>query len=349
MPPHRLRSITAVRQRVRELFQVGFQVALECFHRHMVHARRPVVRLHSRKGLPQVGQRVHLVNQPEPLASPQPCFQGRQHPFGPNRRFRPVPAGTYPRRGRRFSGLLSRLRHCRRSVFRGLLPHVSTFLRPFAPGPLQALLRSYGRSDSCSPNSSRPFPGDEGWLLHEQVSLIHAPGLPTLPSPTTCGCFVSSGHVTHRRIEPRGLPHGSSPNGNSGLRLSAADSPHHTGRIEFLIVRTSGSPPAALHPVSPRRSCSRLQVTLTWRGLSPLQPGALSGALPWASRPCAGMAMTAMPRRDGSGTLLRQRAGRPRYKILAGSPSKVQRSIFGSRTRSHPQAVAANWGDGIEP
>jgi hypothetical protein len=113
----------------------------------------------------------------------------------------------------------------------------------------------YGRSDSCSPNSSRPFPGGEGWLLHEQVSLIYAPGLPALPSPPTCGCFVSSGHVTHRRIEPRLLPHGSSPNGNSGLRLSSADSPHLTGRIEFLIVRTSSSPPAAPHPVSPRRSC----------------------------------------------------------------------------------------------
>ena len=113
----------------------------------------------------------------------------------------------------------------------------------------------------------------------EQVSLIHAPGLPTIPSPTTCGRSVSSGHVTYRRIEPRLLPHGSSPNGNSGLRHSLAGSPHHTGRIEFLIVRTGRSPPAAPHPVSPRRSCRRLQVTLTWRGLSPLQPGALSGAL----------------------------------------------------------------------
>ena len=218
--------------------------------------------------------------------SPCRAVQGRQHPFRPNRRFRPVPAGSYPRRGLRFSGLLSRLRHYRRSFFRGLLRHVSTFLRPFAPGPLPALLRSYGRSDSCSPGSSALL-GHELRLLHEQVSLIHAPGLPTLPSPTTCGCFVSSGHVAHRRIEPRLLPHGSSPNGNSRLRLSAADSPHHTGRIEFLIVRTSGSPPAAPHPVSPRRSCSRLQVTLTWRGLAPLQPGALSGALPRASSPCS--------------------------------------------------------------
>jgi hypothetical protein len=190
------------------------------------------------------------------------------------------------RRRRTESSAGTARRHWAEDTYTAVHPHSSTFLRPFAPDPLQALRRSYGRPDSCS----RRF-GSAGIivrrpplrLLRQQVSLIHAPGLPTLPSPTTCGCFVSSRHVTYRRIEPRLLPHGSSPNGNSGLRLSAADSPHLTGRIEFLIVRTSGSPPAALHPVSPRRSCSRLQVTLTWRGLSPLQPGALSGALPRAS------------------------------------------------------------------
>src|SRR5208282_2554448 len=182
------------------------------------------------------------------------------------------------------SGGLSRVfRHC----FRGLpcsVRHVSTFLRPFAPDPLQALLRSYGRSDSCSPGSSA-FSRHEHRLWHEQVSLIHAPGLPAIPSPTTCARCVSSGHVTPRRIAPRSLPHRVYPHGNLGLRHSLAGSPRHTGRIEFLIVRTGRSPPAAPHPVSPRRSCRRLQVTLTWRGLSPLQPGALSGALARASRP----------------------------------------------------------------
>ena len=182
-------------------------------------------------------------------------------------------------------------RHWAEDRYAAVHPHSSTFLRPFAPDPLQALRRSYGRSDSCS----RRF-GSAGIivrqpplrLLREQVSLIHAPGLPTIPSPTTCGRSASSGHVTHRRVEPRLLPHGRTPNGNSGLRHSLAGSPHPTGRIEFLIVRTSRSPPAAPHPVSPRRSCSRLQVTLTWRGLPPLQPGALSGALaPGFSPACA--------------------------------------------------------------
>ena len=220
----------------------------------LVHACRPTVCLDTFKASPQVGQRVHLVNQPEPLASSHSLFESRQHPFRPNRRFHPVPAGSNPRRRLRFSGLLSRFRHCRRSCFRGLLRHVSTFLRPFAPGPLQALLHSYGRSDSCAPGSSA-FLRHELRLLHAQVSLIHAPGLPTIPSPTTCGCSASSGHVTPRRVEPRLLPHGVSPNGNSGLRHSLAGSPHRTGRIEFLSVRTGRSPPAAPHPVSPRRSC----------------------------------------------------------------------------------------------
>ena len=174
--------------------------------------------------------------------------------------------------------------HWAQGMYAAVHPYSSTFLRPFAPDPLQALPGSYGRSDSCPPGSSALF-RHEHRPYREQVSLIHAPGLPTIPSPTTCGCCVSSGHATHRRIAPSLLPHGSSPNRNSGLRHSLAGSLHLTGRIEFLIVRTGRSPPAAPHPVSPRRSCRRLQVTLTWRGLSPLQPDTLSGALARASRP----------------------------------------------------------------
>ena len=174
------------------------------------------------------------------------------------------------------------LRHWRRCRLRPSCPSSSTFLRPFAPGPLQALLRSYERSDSCplrrgSARVSPRRPPDR--LLCEQVSLIHALGLPTIPSPTTCGRSAASGHATLRRVEPRPHPRGISPPENSGLRHWLAGSPRHAGRIEFLIVRTGRSPPAAPHLVLPRRSCSRLQVTLTWRGLSPLRPSALSGAL----------------------------------------------------------------------
>src|SRR5262249_37650749 len=49
-------------------------------------------------------------------------------------------------------------------------------------------------------------------------------------------------------------------------------------------------------PVSRRRSCSRLQVTLTWRGLPPLRLIALSGALAGGNAP--GKAASRPPNRD---------------------------------------------------
>jgi len=128
----------------------------------------------------------------------------------------------------------------------------STFLRPFAPGPLRPFS---ALMDALTPARSVQavlglFPAATLLAPREQVSLVHAPDLPTIPSPITCVRSVSPRHVTCRRIEPRLLPYG-----NSGLRHWLAGSPRITGRIEFLIVRTGRSPPAAPHPVSPRRSC----------------------------------------------------------------------------------------------
>ena len=158
----------------------------------------------------------------------------------------------------------------------------STFLRALRSMAITPLRRYYGRSDSCPPRRiTSCFTAVHS--VNGQVSLIHALSLPTIPSPSTCGCSASSGQGTlpHQRVGPRVLPYG-----NSGLRHCYAGSPHLAGRIEFRFLsywrdflRTGRSPPAALHPVSRRRSCSRLQVTLTWRGLSPLRPFALSGAL----------------------------------------------------------------------
>ena len=190
------------------------------------------------------------------------------------------PTVRLPRRRAEFPTSLAR-RHSRQ-VSCPVYGLSSTFLHPFAPGPLRPFLatvsaltpaRSVAVVLGLSPAATPSAP-------HEQVSLIHALGLPTIPSPTTCGRSASPRHVTCRRVGPRWLPQGISPNGNSGLRHSLAGSPRHTGRIEFVLLRTGRSPPAALHPVSRRRSCSRLQVTSTWRGLSPLRPSALSGAPP---------------------------------------------------------------------
>ena len=113
------------------------------------------------------------------------------------------------------------VRHWAEDSYAAVHPGSSTFLRPFAPGRLQALLSSYGRSDSCSPGSSALL-RHEHRLYGEQVSLFHVHDLPAIPSPTTCARSVSPRHVTCRWIEPRSLPHGSYPNGNSELRRRLA-------------------------------------------------------------------------------------------------------------------------------
>ena len=123
--------------------------------------------------------------------------------------------------------------------------------------PVTALPRSYGRSDSCSlrPGSARALPSGHRFGSPRA-------GLPdsrTRPSDHSVSNHLRTLRLVRARYpstdrteiaSPR-----ASPNGNSGLRHSLAGSPHHAGRIEFLIVRTGRSPPAAPHPVSPRRSC----------------------------------------------------------------------------------------------
>jgi len=125
----------------------------------------------------------------------------------------------------------------------------STFLRSLRSLAVTPFHRYYGRSDSCPPVS---------WTLEVshacstcgQVSLIHAIGLPTIPSPTIAERSTSSGHVTHRRVRPRVHPTKAFAKENSGLRHSLAGSPHSTDRIEFVILRTGRSPPVASHHAS---------------------------------------------------------------------------------------------------
>ncbi len=85
----------------------------------------------------------------------------------------------------------------------------------------------------------------------EQVSLIHA------------SCLLNhsvSTHLTPRCCRFCTLPLSSTafPFG-SRLRPWLAGSSLAPGRIEFVILRTGRSPPAALHHASLRRSCIRLQ------------------------------------------------------------------------------------------
>jgi hypothetical protein len=89
------------------------------------------------------------------------------------------------------------------------------------------------------------------FFVCEQVSLIHASSLPDHSVSThlthLCRCFLT-------------LPLSSTAfRFRSRLRLLLAGSSLAPGRIEFVILRTGHSPPAALHHALLRRSCIRLQ------------------------------------------------------------------------------------------
>ncbi|NBT36105.1 MAG: hypothetical protein EBT03_11335 [Betaproteobacteria bacterium] len=97
-----------------------------------------------------------------------------------------------------------------------------------------------------------------------QVSLLHVPNLPTIPSPTTLRrpkdrfWFESSGVPSCEAVWPR------TPLEQVSLDVCWA-SPLPSGlaatigRIEFVILRTGRSPPDALHLPSLGRSFFRLQ------------------------------------------------------------------------------------------
>ena len=182
-----------------------------------------------------------------------------------------------PPRGRRSPGGSAR-RHSPR--VRARFPSCSsTFLRSLGSRPVTALPRYYGRCDSCplrrgsAQVSSRRPP----------VSAPPRAGLPD--SRTRPSSHSVSNHrrapgppshvVAHRSGQARVVPR--------RVSLIICRLAIRVSRIEFVILRTGRSlfiSPAALHPVSRRRSCGRLQIDVgyIWRGLSPLRPSALSGA-----------------------------------------------------------------------
>jgi len=144
------------------------------------------------------------------------------------------------------------LRHSRQWFFYSSPGSPSTSLRSLCSIPITGLHRYYGRSDSCPVGSSVALWQHEHRLCSEQVSLLNAPELPIPPSPTT----RQSLDVAFARYPSA---HRVSQSPGSRLPLSLAGSPALAGRIEFVILRMDRSPPAAPHPASRRRSCSRLQ------------------------------------------------------------------------------------------
>jgi hypothetical protein len=179
-------------------------------------------------------------------------FNEHQHPFGSERR---VNHGH--------SSSLSQFWHSRCYCHHRSAPFESTFLRSLRSISVTRLLSYYGRSDSCSLRLFGTWSMNSG-SFSEQVSLIHARRLLD---------HSVSNHLTRlcRRFYTLPLSSTAFPF-RSRLRPWLAGSPTMPGRIEFVILRTGRSPPAALHHASRRRSCIRLQdgERFTWRGLAPL-------------------------------------------------------------------------------
>ena len=163
-----------------------------------------------------------VMNDP-PIAAETTTGDRRRIRLGP----RAITMNTCPdqrarfRRRRTESPAGSARRHWAEVIGAAVHPRSSTFLRPLAPGPLQALRRFYGRSDSCSPSSSA-FLRHERRLYGEQVSLFYSHDLPAILSPTTCGCSVSPRHATCRWIEPSKLPHEAFPQRQLGASSLAS-------------------------------------------------------------------------------------------------------------------------------
>src|SRR5207253_1123144 len=107
--------------------------------------------------------------------------------------------------------------------------------------------------DSCLPlGSSAPSNASMNTLLPDsQVSLIHARGLPD----HSVSKHLAPTIVALSRY-PSALP---LPVFRVRFRHRAVGSSGLPGRIEFVILRTGRSPPAASHPASWRRSCIQLQ------------------------------------------------------------------------------------------
>jgi hypothetical protein len=144
----------------------------------------------------------------------------------------------------------------------------SSFLPPFAR-------RGFAFRGSRRQNGLRYYEGSDSCRSHpdRQVSPLTSPCLPDIPTSTT--------QAVPRPLclspQRRGLFQ-ASPNAR---RLATA-----SRRIRFVLLRTAGSPPVALHPASRRRSYLRLRGCDQPRnGLPPFQQSALTDARASASTP----------------------------------------------------------------
>ena len=119
---------------------------------------------------------------------------------------------------------------------------------PFAPSPLQGLLRYYGRSDSC--------PAALRFLTGNMNSVSVRTGLPNSRTrssdPSVSNHSQSLGVAFARYPSARRISRLRVQASPFGRRLAGSGS-----RIEFALLRMNRSPPVAPHPASRRRSYSR--------------------------------------------------------------------------------------------
>ena len=162
-------------------------------------------------------------------------------------------------------------------------------------------------------------------LISVQVSLLHVSNLPTVPPPTTC-CRLS-GLVW---FCPESLPRSADriPCGDHSVTWAspfASRLATTTGRIEFVILRTSRSPPVALHPLSRGRSYVRL------RGSNPTSTGTLTLPIQYTHKRTRGRACP--PRNGGVSGRFAWRASPPatQFPTSALKKTTARRASYGVR------------------
>jgi len=166
-------------------------------------------------------------------------FNEHQQPCDPERRI------NY-----RLASLLSPIGHSHCFCHHRSALNVSTFLRSLRSTPVTELHRYYGRSDSCSLRLFGTWSMNAG-SFSKQVSLIHASSLLDHSVSKHQGNRSRRFHTLPLSVRAFRF--------RFRVRHWLAGSPTAPGRIEFVILRTGRSPPAAPHPASRRRSCSWLQ------------------------------------------------------------------------------------------
>src|SRR6266508_2743001 len=244
--------VSPLLQALRQSLQILFQVLFVHLYRSVIYSRRSVIGFHLGECRRQIGGSVDLINQTKPFAPFDPFLKGRQHPCRPDRRFHPGPSQIYFYLGLGFFVLFSPpVGHSYRFVSCCLVVHVSTFLCSLRSDPVTGFHRYYGHSDSSGAGSSA-LARMNSVSLPPEVSLIPASALLDHSVPNH---LIDPGRrfdtLPLSATDSRSFPVEASP-----LVGRLADLP---GRIEFVILRTDRSPPAAPHPASRRRSCIQLQ------------------------------------------------------------------------------------------